>query len=80
MILNIHSDVSYLLEMGIWSRAVCYFFLGWRPKHGKPIRLNGALLVLSSILKCVAESSAEAELRALFVNLKEVCVLRLALE
>ncbi len=75
MILNLHSNASYLSEKGVRSRAAGYFFLGWRPKNGEPIYLNGALLVLSSILKCVAALTAEAELGALFVNLKEVSVL-----
>jgi hypothetical protein len=43
-------------------------------------RLNGAIHVISTILKFVAASAAEAELGALFVNAKEGRVIRLILE
>ena len=80
MKLNAHSDASYLSEKGARSRAAGYFFLGGIPTIGKPIRLNGAILVLSSILKCVAASAAEAELGALFLNLREARIIKLTLE
>ena len=80
MILNIHSDASYLSERGARSRAAGYYFLGWMPKDGEPIRLNGALHVLSTILRSITASAAEAELGALFLNMKEGRILRLALE
>ncbi len=41
--------------------------LGWVPKNGKPIHLNGALFNLCELLKFVAGSAAEAELGALFL-------------
>ena len=50
------------------------------PRDGEPIRLNGALHVLSTILKCVTASAAEAKLGALFLNMKEGRTLQLALE
>ena len=50
MVLNIHSDASYLSEPGGKSRAAGHFFLGWLPRDGDPIRLNGALLTLCTIL------------------------------
>jgi len=71
MILNIHSDASYLSEPKAQSRAVGYFFLGWLPKEGSPIKINGAILTLCTFLKFVASSAAEAELGALFLNCKE---------
>ena len=80
MKLNTHSDASYLSEKGARSRAAGYFFLGGVPTKGQPIRLNGAILVLSSILKCVAASAAEAELGALFLNLREARIIKLTLE
>jgi len=80
MILNVHSDASYLSERGARSRAAGYFFLGWAPTDGKPIRLNGAITVVSAILRCVAASAAEAELGALFLNMKEARILRLTLK
>jgi hypothetical protein len=38
MIMNIHSDASYLPEPKSRSRACGHFFLRWLPKEGKPIR------------------------------------------
>ena len=80
MILNIHSDASYMSEKGARSRAAGYFFLGWLPEKDKPIRLNGGLFTLSAILKFVAASAAETELGALFLNMREGRVIRLTLE
>jgi hypothetical protein len=80
MILNIHSDASYLSETRARSRACGHFFLGWLPKDGEPIRLNGALFTLCTILKFVASSAAEAELGALFLNCREGRIIRLILE
>ena len=67
-------------ERGARSRAAGYFFLGWQPQANKPIRLNGGLFTLSAILKFVAASAAEAELGALFLNMREGRVIRLTLE
>ncbi len=50
MILNIHSDASYLSEAKARSRACGHFFLGWMPRNGEPIRLNGAFHVSTTIL------------------------------
>ena len=80
MVLNIHSDASYLSEPGGKSRAAGHFFLGWLPRDGDPIRLNGAILTNCTILKCVAASAAEAELGALFLNAIEAKIMRLTLE
>jgi hypothetical protein len=80
MILNIHSDASYLNEPEARSRVGGHFFLGWLPQNNLPIKLNGAIHVVSTILKFVAASAAEAELGALFVNAKEGRVIRLILE
>ena len=80
MILNVHSDASYMSEPGARSRAAGYFFLGWMPRTVKPIRLNGAFFCLCTILKFVAASAAEAELGALFLNIREARVFRLTLE
>ena len=80
MILNVHSDASYLSESKGRSRASGNFWLGSLPKDGKPIQLNVAILDLCIILKFVAVSAAEAELSALFLNVKETRILRLTLE
>jgi hypothetical protein len=55
MILNIHSDASYLLEANARSRACGHFFMGWMPQDGKSIRLNGAFHVSTTIF-CVSLS------------------------
>ena len=79
MILNVHSDASYLSAPNARSRASGYYFLGWLPKDNEPIRLNGAINVLCCLLKFVAASAAEAELGALFLNAKEAKIMRLTL-
>jgi hypothetical protein len=48
-----------------------YFFLGWLSDNNVLICLNGAIHVISTILKFVAASAAKAELSAPFVNPKE---------
>ena len=79
MILNVHSDASYLSAKDSKSRASGYFFLGSIPRDGKPIKLNGAIAILCTILRFVAASAAEAELGALFLNAKEARIMRLTL-
>ena len=79
MILNIHSDASYLSEPNARSRICGHFFLGSIPKDNEPIKMNGAIFCLCAILKFVVASAAEAELGALFLNCKEGKVLRLTL-
>jgi len=80
MILNVHSDASYLSAPNARSRAAGYFFLGNLPRADKPIFLNGAVNILCTVLKFVAASAAEAELGALFLNAKEAKIIRLTLE
>ena len=80
MILNIHSDASYLSESRARSRAAGHYFLGSIPDKNKPIQLNGAVHSLCQILKFVAASAAEAELGALYLNVKQGRIIRLALE
>ena len=80
MVLNVHSDASYLTAPNGRSRAGGHFFLGSVPRDGDPIKLNGAILSLATVLKCVAASAAEAELGALFLNAQEAKILRLTLE
>ncbi len=59
MVMNIHSDASYLTEPKARSRACGHFFMGWLPKDNKPIKLNGAFHTLCSILQFVVASAAE---------------------
>ena len=68
MILNIHSNALYLSEAKACSRACGHFFLGWMPKDGEPMHLNGAFHVSTTILRLVVASAAEAELGALYHN------------
>jgi hypothetical protein len=71
MIMNVHSDASYLSEVGAHSRARELFFMGWNAKDGNPIKLNGAFFTLCAILCFIVASPAEAKLGALFLNCKE---------
>ena len=68
MVMNIHSDRSYLSEAKAHSWTYGHFFMGWQPKDGKPISLNGAFHVSTNILRFVVASAAEAELSALYHN------------
>ena len=71
MVLNVLSDASYLSAPNAQSRAVGYCFLGSVPKNRQPIKLNGEIHVLCTVLKLVASLASEAELGALFLNAKE---------
>ncbi len=71
MVMNIHSDASYLTEPKARSRKCGNFFMGRMPKDNKPIKLNSALHTLCSILQFVVASAAEAKLGALFLNRQE---------
>ena len=75
MIYNVHLNASYLTASKSRSWAGGYFFLGNKPKDNQPIFLNGLIHVTCSILKNVAESVAEAELGALFLNAKKSKIL-----
>ena len=79
MILNVHSDASYLTAGKARSRAGGYFFLGSLPSNTQAITLNGNILITCTILKLVAASAAEAELGALFLNAQQAKILRLTL-
>ncbi len=68
MILNIHSNASYLSEAKARSRACGHFFMGWMPQNGDSIQLHGAFHVSTTKLRFVVASAAEAELGALYHN------------
>jgi hypothetical protein len=78
--MNVHSDASYLSESDAHSRACGHFFMGWSPKDGNPIKLNGAFFTLCAILRFVVASAMEAELGALFLNCKEGIIFCLTLK
>jgi hypothetical protein len=69
MILNIHSDASYISERESKSRAGGFFYMG-----------SSADTAKKHISQTVMSSSAEAEIGAVFINAKEVAVLRTTLE
>jgi hypothetical protein len=73
MILNIHSDASYLSEREAKSRAGGFFSLG-NNIASKNKLTNGAILIISTILKNVMSSAAEAEIRSVFMNAKEATI------
>jgi hypothetical protein len=79
MILHIHSDASYLSENEAKSRAGGFFYTGNNNKNDKKLT-NGAILIISKVLKHVMSSAAEAEIGAVFINAKEGAVLRTTLE
>ena len=81
MLLNVHSDASYLSAPKAMSRAGGYFFLGNRlPKDNEPIALNASFYVICTILKLVAISAAEAEFGALFLNAAQTKIIEIKLE
>jgi hypothetical protein len=75
MIMNVHLDASYLSEANARSRACGHFFMEWDTKDGNPIKLNGAIFTLCTILRFVVASTAKAELGAPFLNCKEGVIL-----
>jgi hypothetical protein len=79
MILHIHSDASYLSENEANSRSGEFFYMGNTTKHDKKLT-NGAILIISKVLKHVMSSASEAEIGAVFINAKEGPVLRTTLE
>jgi hypothetical protein len=76
MYLHVHSDASYLSEASARSSAGGIFFLGQRPADPSkppaptdiPPPQNGAIHIISTIMRNVMASAMEAELGALFHN------------
>ena len=74
MILAVNSDASYLSEPKARSQVGGYHCLSNLPKNIPPKPddpmppMNGAILVISNILKHVMSSAAESELGGLFFN------------
>jgi hypothetical protein len=79
MILYIHSDASYLSEREAKSRAGVFFYMGNSVNTVKKLT-NGESVIISTVLKRVMSSAAEAEIGAVFINAKEGAVLRTTLE
>jgi hypothetical protein len=79
MILHIHSDASYLSEKRIQKQGWGVLLHGQHsPKRQK--LTNGAILIVSKVLKHVISSAAEAEIGAVFINAKEGAVLTTTLK
>ena len=77
--LHAHSDILHLSCYQVQSQAGGYFFLRRPPKNttifppsdSAPPPINGAILVLSSIMRNIVSSDTKAELGALIHNVKE---------
>ena len=77
MVLAMDTDASYLSEPNAKSRAAAYMYL---TKENRPDFHNGAVLVLSAIIKHVMSSASESKLAALFYGCKASIPLRTTLE
>ena len=78
MVLYNHTDASYLSEANARSRAAGFFWLSSHPDklHGLTAPLNGALHVLTGIMRNVVSSAAEAETGSAFINAQAAVPLR----
>jgi hypothetical protein len=79
MILYIHSDAYYLSEKEATSRAGGFFYMGSSTNTDKKLT-KGGILIISTVLKHVMYSTAEAEIGAFFISSKEGAVPRTTLE
>jgi hypothetical protein len=80
MILRVHSDASYLSERQARSRAGGFFYLG---SHNDPVPItkpNGAVHILSTIMRQVLASALESEIGGIFYNAQECVPMRQTLE
>jgi hypothetical protein len=77
MILNIHSDASYLSVSNARSRLGGLFFLG--NKFPEKETLNGSILNVAAVIKNVVASAAESEVGACFHNAQSGAPLRVTL-
>jgi hypothetical protein len=77
MVLNVHSDASYLCEPKAKSRAGGHFFMS---NNGEDPADNGAVLNIAQLIKAVMSSAAEAEIGALFLNSRQAIPARTTLE
>jgi hypothetical protein len=77
MILAVHTDASYLSEIGGKRRAPGHFYLTNRNVEDFN---NGAVLTLSSIIKHVMSSASETKLAALYYGCKQAAPIRVTLK
>ena len=76
MVLHVHSDGSYLSVSKARSRVGGFYFLSDKSINPEKAKSNGAVHVLSTILRNIMSSAAEAEIAATFDNAKEAIPLR----
>jgi hypothetical protein len=67
MILKIHSDAPYISEREAHSRAGDFFYMGSNTDKANRLT-NGAILIISTVLKHIISSAAEAEIGAVFLS------------
>jgi hypothetical protein len=79
MILNIHSDTSYISEREANSRAGGFFYMGSNTDKTNKLA-DGEILIIGTVLKHIMSSAAEAEIGAVFINSKEGAFLCTTLE
>ena len=77
MVINVHSDASYLTEIKAQSRAGGHFFLS---DNSKDPTDNRAVLNVAQIIKNVMSSAEQAELGALFINSRQAIPARKTIE
>ena len=68
MILALDTDASYLSEPNARSRAAAYYLL---TQKDRPDFNNGAIEILSNVIKHVMSSASEAETEALYYGCKQ---------
>jgi hypothetical protein len=76
MVLNVHSDASYLIEPKARSRAGGHYFMS---DNAPDPTDNGAVLNIAQVMKNVMSSAAEAEIGALFINSRQAIPARTTL-
>ena len=76
MIMNVHSNASFLLALDAQSQTCGHFLMGWMPKDNEPIKLNGASHTNTTIMRFVVALAAKAELGALFHNCQTAIIFR----
>jgi hypothetical protein len=77
MVLEGHSNASYLSETNACSRAGRHFFMS--NDEAIPSN-NGAIFTILQIIKAIMSSAAEAKIAALYINCKEAILARHTLE
>ena len=72
-------DASYLSESEARSRASGYFSLSNHPDKPGNAPINGPIHIVSTILRNVMASAAEAEVGAAFLNAQQACAIHTTL-